>query len=86
MPQLHQLRYTREDTFVVVSDGLTDQIGTRDGGPPRAYGYRRLHELVARLHHQSAVDIAQAMREDLRQWQGEQMRRDDVTAVIFKPA
>ena len=28
---------------------------------------------------------AQAMREDLRQWQGEQMRRDDVTAVIFKP-
>ena len=85
VPQLHQLRYAQGDTFVIVSDGLTDQIGARDGGPPRAYGYRRLHDLVARLHRQSAADIAQAMREDLQQWQGEQMRRDDVTAVIFKP-
>ncbi len=85
VPLLHQLRYTQGDTFVIVSDGLTDQIGTRDGGPPRAYGYRRLQDLVARLHQQNAADIAQAMREDLRQWQGEQMRRDDVTAVIFKP-
>jgi serine phosphatase RsbU (regulator of sigma subunit) len=71
---------------VIVSDGLTDQIGTRDGGPPRAYGYRRLQALVARHHSQSAAEIAQAMREDLREWQGEQMRRDDVTAVVFKPA
>ena len=85
-PQLHQIRYAQGDTFVIVSDGLTDQIGSRDGGPPRAYGYRRLHELVARLHHHSAGEIAQAMRDDLQQWQGEQMRRDDVTAVIFKPA
>ncbi len=86
VPRLHQLRYTQGDTFVIVSDGLTDQIGTGDHGPPRAYGYRRLHDLVGRLHHQSAADIAQAMREDLQKWQGEQMRRDDVTAVIFKPA
>jgi serine phosphatase RsbU (regulator of sigma subunit) len=86
IPLLHQIRYESGDGFVIVSDGLTDQIGTRDGGPPRAYGYRRLHELVARHHRQSAAEIAQAMREDLREWQGGQMRRDDVTAVVFKPA
>ncbi len=85
-PLLHQIHYQPGDGFVIVSDGLTDQIGTRDGGPPRAYGYRRLHELVARHHQQSAAEIAQAMREDLREWQGGQMRRDDVTAVVFKPA
>lgn len=85
-PRLHEIPYARGDGFVIVSDGLTDQIGTRDGGPPRAYGYRRLHELIARLHTQSATEIAEGMREDLQQWQGTQMRRDDVTAVVFKPA
>lgn len=85
-PQLHAMRYQPGDGFVIVSDGLTDQIGARDGGPPRAYGYRRLHQLIARLHQHSADEIAQAMRDDLREWQGDQMRRDDVTAVIFKPA
>ena len=85
-PQLHQISYAPGDGFVIVSDGLTDQIGARDGGPPRAYGYRRLHALVARHHQQSAADIAQAMREDLQKWQGSQIRRDDVTAVVFKPA
>jgi serine phosphatase RsbU (regulator of sigma subunit) len=84
-PELHRILYERGDGFVIVSDGFTDQIGSREG-PPRAYGYRRLHELLDRMKAKPAPDIAEAMRRDLLEWQGQQLRRDDVTAVVFKPA
>jgi serine phosphatase RsbU (regulator of sigma subunit) len=86
IPALHTVSYAPGDGFVIVSDGLTDQIGSRDGKPPRAYGYRRLHALLASHHANDADEIADAMRQDLQEWQGTQMRRDDVTAVIFKLA
>ncbi len=84
-PALHTLSYEPGDGFVIVSDGFTDQVGSRDG-PPRAYGYRRLHELLARVRDKPAPEIADAMHSDLLDWQGVQLRRDDVTAVVFKPA
>ncbi len=84
-PQLHSIGYQKGDGFVIVSDGFTDQVGSREG-PPRAYGYRRLHELLGRVKDRPAPQIAEAMRDDLLDWQGPQLRRDDVTAVVFKPA
>lgn len=84
-PHVHRIAYRRGDSFVLVSDGFTDQVGSPDG-TLRAYGYRRLQELLRRMAGRPAQDIADAMREDLRQWQGTQMRRDDVTAVVFQPA
>ena len=83
-PQIHRFYYEQGESFVIVSDGFTDQVGSREG-PPRAYGYRRLHELLGRVKEQPAADIAEAMRRDLLDWQGAQLRRDDVTAVVFKP-
>ncbi len=84
-PQVHRIDYRRGDSFVLVSDGFTDQVGSLDGAL-RAYGYRRLQALLQRLSGRPAQEIAAAMRDDLRQWQGAQMRRDDVTAVVFQPA
>ncbi len=84
-PRVHRIDYRRGDSFVLVSDGFTDQVGSLDGAL-RAYGYRRLQELLRRMSGRPAQEIADAMREDLRQWQGAQMRRDDVTAVVFQPA
>lgn len=84
-PVVHTIDYQSGDSFVLVSDGFTDQVGTREG-TPRAYGYRRLQSLLQGLHGRSAQDIAEAMRKDLLEWQGNQMRRDDVTAVVFQPA
>ncbi len=84
-PQVHRFYYERGESFVIVSDGFTDQVGSREG-PPRAYGYRRLHELLERVKEQPAPEIAEAMRRDLQEWQGPQLRRDDVTAVVLKPA
>ena len=65
--------------------GFTDQVGMREGAP-RAYGYRRLQTLLQGLHGRTAHEISDAMRADLLDWQGSQMRRDDVTAVVFQPA
>lgn len=85
MPEVHRIAYQPGDSFVLVSDGFTDQPGSREGAP-RAYGYRRLQELLQRLQGRPAQEIAEAMRSDLLAWQGGQMRRDDVTALVFQPA
>ncbi len=84
-PEVRRIAYQPGDSFVLVSDGFTDQLGSRDGAP-RAYGYRRLQELLQRLQGRPAAEIAEEMRKDLLEWQGGQMRRDDVTAVVFQPA
>jgi serine phosphatase RsbU (regulator of sigma subunit) len=82
-PQLQSLKYTPEDLFVIVTDGLTDQIGALDG-KRSAYGHRRLESLLMKHHQRDAPEIAKYLQEDFAKWQGNEPRRDDVTAVIFK--
>ncbi len=81
-PVLQQIAYASGSTFVIVSDGFTDQIGS-DGKGRRAYGYRRLVELLQASRGESAETITRRMRESLQQWQGSELRRDDVTAIVF---
>ena len=83
-PALQRIDYASGSTFVIVSDGFTDQIGS-DGGAKRAYGYRRLVELLETCQGESSETIAQRMKDNLAQWQGQQPRRDDLTAVVFSP-
>ncbi len=84
-PALQRVDYESGSTFVIVSDGFTDQIGSdgSDGSARRAYGYRRLIQLLEAGPGEPAETIARRMRESLRQWQGEELRRDDVTAIVF---
>ncbi len=81
-PTVHAIHYAAGDTFVIVSDGITDQVG--GGDKPRAYGYRRLTELLHACSGQEAPLIAQRIRDDLHAWQGKQLRRDDMTALVFQ--
>ncbi len=81
-PALQRIDYASGSTFVIVSDGFTDQIGS-DGKARRAYGYRRLVQLLEASRGEAADTIARRMRESLQQWQGSELRRDDVTAVVF---
>lgn len=81
-PQLQMLRCAAGDVLLLVTDGMTDQIGGT--GVPRAYGYKRLAAQLARCAGKDAATIAEAMRDDLRQWQDTQMRRDDATAVVLQ--
>ena len=71
------------DAFVLVTDGFTDQPGG-PGQAPVSYGYRRLERLLASMHTAPAEQIAARMISELRTWQGQRMRRDDVTAIVFR--
>ena len=82
-PVLQKITYTSEDLFVIVTDGLTDQIGLHRNKRV-AYGHRRLQLLLQKNHNENTQDIAQRLREDFENWQGIEPRRDDVTVVMFK--
>ncbi len=82
-PALRRIAYSAGSIFVLVSDGFTDQIGS-DGESRRAYGNRRLSELLRACRGESAERIAARMRDSLAAWQGAELRRDDVTAIVFQ--
>ncbi len=88
IPVLQRIEYAPGSTFVMVSDGFTDQIGNdssnaEGGSARRAYGYRRLVQLLEASRGEPADVIATRMKESLRLWQGAELRRDDVTAIVF---
>ncbi|MEO0314525.1 MAG: hypothetical protein RI928_981 [Pseudomonadota bacterium] len=82
-PDLQVIHYEKDDTFVIVTDGFTDQIGGPDDRRV-SYGYRRLQLVLANNAKASVTDIAKAMKADFDTWQGKNLRRDDVTAVVFR--
>jgi len=81
-PVVQTIRYQAGDTFAIVTDGLTDQIGGSTG--KTSFGYRRLEEILKTNCAASAEEIAAAMKSEFAAWQGISARRDDVTAVVFK--
>ena len=74
-----ELSYDAGDRLLFVTDGVTDQIG----GPqnPRAYGYKRMQEVFSNSVDSSAAAVVQALEHSVREWQGAQLRRDDVTIL-----
>ncbi|MBU3645137.1 MAG: hypothetical protein FGM31_07335 [Candidatus Methylopumilus sp.] len=82
-PELHTITVDDGDVFVIVTDGFTDQLGG-EKSPSVSYGYRRLERLLANFTNATAEEIAAQMKDDLYRWQGENKRRDDVTAVVFR--
>jgi len=81
-PQLKTIQYEAGDTFAIVTDGITDQIGGANG--KTSYGYRRLEQMLSAQCTSSAHEITQEMSKDFAAWQGENARRDDVTSVVFR--
>ncbi len=65
-----------DSLLFICTDGLTDQIG----GPKRiAFGRRRALDLLVQARHQPAHALGEALQAALSAWQGEQVRRDDLT-------
>lgn len=83
-PALEKRAFAPGDLLLMITDGITDQIGGE--GSPRAYGFKRLVPLLERIAGDSAATVAAAINDDLRRWQGSQMRRDDATAVVLQMA
>lgn len=81
-PVTREIEYAPGDVFAIATDGVTDQIGGPTGRV--SYGYRRLEAILKAKSHETAQEITKAVREDFTQWQGLQIRRDDITLVVFK--
>ena len=81
-PVVQTIHYQAGDTFAIVTDGVTDQIGGDNGRT--SFGYRRLEEILRANCTSSAEDITLAVIKDFAAWQGANTRRDDVTAVVFR--
>lgn len=81
-PSDHPIHYQAGDVFVIVTDGFTDQVGG-ERSQPSSYGYRRLERVLESTVQRDAEVVARKLWDDFNAWQGQQMRRDDVTAVVF---
>jgi serine phosphatase RsbU (regulator of sigma subunit) len=85
LPDLKCINYESGDTFVMFTDGFTDQIGSVDQNNFRSYGKKRLIKLLEENVQKSVDDIIKIVKENFDLWQGSQIRRDDLTLMIFRP-
>ena len=82
-PMVQTIRYQSGNTFAIVTDGLTDQIGG-NSSIKTSFGYRRLENILKTNCTSEADYIAYMLKSDFLAWQGSETRRDDLTAVVFR--
>ena len=76
------LPFDDSDSFYMTTDGLIDQIGGPRG---RAFGKRRFQELLRENLGSPMREQEQSLRKALETYQGQQLRRDDLTVLGFVP-
>jgi PAS domain S-box-containing protein len=73
---------TKEDSqFYMFSDGFNDQIG---GDKGRGFGKRRMLDLLTRHADKTMSNQREAIQKAFTGYQGDELRRDDLTMVGFK--
>jgi PAS domain S-box-containing protein len=70
------------DAFYLTTDGLIDQIGGPRG---RSFGKRRFQALLKRNQSAPMQKQAELLQRSLKKFQGQQLRRDDLTVLGFVP-
>jgi PAS domain S-box-containing protein len=76
------LPYGAGDSFYMTTDGLIDQIGGPRG---RSFGKSRFRQLLRKFQGHPMQIQAEAVRKELAKYQGQQIRRDDLTILGFVP-
>jgi PAS domain-containing protein len=71
-----------KDTFYLTTDGLIDQIGGPRG---RSFGKRRFQTLLKRNQGAPMQKQAESLQRSFKKFQGQQLRRDDLTVLGFVP-
>lgn len=75
-----QISLNRGDMVVLYTDGVTEAAN----GNRVQYGLKRLCSLLQQHVNQSAVQVRQAVIQDVQQHIGSQKLRDDLTVVVLK--
>lgn len=70
------------DAYYLTTDGLIDQIGGPRG---RSFGKRRFRSLLKRNQGAPMQKQAESLRRSFKKFQGQQLRRDDLTVLGFVP-
>ncbi|AUV02095.1 SpoIIE family protein phosphatase [Phytobacter ursingii] len=77
----HQRPLRRGDTLLIVTDGVTDQIG----GPREImFGKKRIQSLLLQQRALPMSSVSEALLSALTGWQGKQSARDDMTWFGFR--
>ncbi len=77
----HQRPLRRGDTLLIVTDGVTDQIG----GPREIMsGKKRIQSLLLQQRALPMSSVSEALLSALTDWQGKQSARDDMTWFGFR--
>jgi serine phosphatase RsbU (regulator of sigma subunit) len=78
---LNTIALPQGSLLFVTTDGLVDQIG----GPRKiAFGRRRAHDLIIENRAQPLSAISAGLQRALADWQGAQVRRDDLTLFFAR--
>jgi len=78
----HTLDVVKGDTFILYTDGVTDQVG---GPNRRLLGRRRVQETLAEGAGLPLTEQMERLFRRLEDWRGTERRRDDMTYVAFRP-
>ncbi len=79
--QRHQRPLRRGDTLLIVTDGVTDQIG----GPREImFGKKRIQSLLLQQRALPMSSVSEVLLSALTGWQGKQSARDDMTWFGFR--
>ncbi len=79
-PQEHMITLAPGDLLVMVTDGVTDQIGS-DTDRRKSFGNRRIQRLLTETSIRTAGEASHTLLAALADWQGRDRRRDDVSIV-----
>jgi PAS domain S-box-containing protein len=71
-----------DEAFYLTTDGVIDQIGGPRG---RSFGKRRFRNLLKRNQGAPMQKQAESLQRSFKKFQGQQLRRDDLTVLGFVP-
>ena len=69
------------NSYYMMTDGLIDQVG---GEKRRMFGKKRFKELIATFQDRPIFEQKFEIIEALEEFQGDEIRRDDVSMIAFK--
>jgi len=76
------LPFSNDTRFYLATDGLIDQVG---GPKRRSFGKRRMLALLTSIYDQPMEEQAGVLQRHLAEFQGSELRRDDMTMLGFRP-
>ena len=71
------------NSFVLSTDGMITQVGAET---KRVMGNRRFVESLEAVGDNAPAKLVRALAKSLKQWQGNEERRDDISLMAFKPS